>query len=94
MAGAELDLVCEASGVNLVLEPAGELEIQVDGAPVPLGERGADVIERDGRTLACWERLRLVRLVDSPLFRRRHLVLRFPQAGVRAYAFSFSTCVV
>ena len=89
--GAELDLVCEASGVNLVLEPAGELEIEVDGGPVPAAERGADVVERDGRTFALWERPRMVRLVDSPVFRRRHLVLRFPP-GVRAYAFSFSTC--
>ncbi|HEX4966165.1 MAG TPA: redoxin domain-containing protein [Thermoanaerobaculia bacterium] len=92
--GAELDLVYEASGVNLVLEPAGELEIEMDGAPVPVTERGADVIERNGHTLARWERPRLVRLVDSPVFRRRHLVLRFPAAGVRGYAFSFSTCVV
>ena len=62
--GAELDLLCDASGVNLVLEPAGELEIEVDGAPVPAAERGADVVERDGRTFAVWERARMVRLVD------------------------------
>lgn len=92
--GAELDLVCEASGVNLVLEAEGELEIEMDGGPVPEGERGADVIERDGRTFAVWERSRMVRLIDSPRFRRRHLVLRFLKAGVRAYAFSFSTCAV
>jgi thiol-disulfide isomerase/thioredoxin len=91
--GAELDLVCDAAGVNLVLAPAGELEIEVDGAPVAAGERGADVVERDGRTFAVWERGRLVRLVDSAEFRRRRLVLRFPRAGARAYAFSFSTCV-
>ena len=94
--GAELDLICEASGVNLVLEPAlervGELEIEVDGGPVPAAERGADVVVQDGRTFALWERPRMVRLVDSPVFRRRHLVLRFAQPGVRAYAFSFSTC--
>lgn len=96
--GAELDLLCEASGVNLVLEPAlgsiGEMEVELDGGPVPAGERGADVVERDGRTFAVWERARMVRLVDSPVFRQRHLVLRFLRAGVRAYAFSFSTCVV
>lgn len=90
--GAELDLVCDAAGVNLVLEPAGELEIEAEGAPLAIGERGLDVVERDGRTFAVWQRPRLVRLVDSERFRRRHLVLRFPQAGVRAYAFSFSTC--
>ena len=72
-----MDLVCDAAGVNLVLEPAGELEIEVDGGPVPAGERGADVVERDGRTFAVWERARMVRLIDSPRFRRRHLVLRF-----------------
>lgn len=91
--GAELDLLCEAAGVNLVLDPAGELEIEMDGNPVPAGERGAEVVERDGRTFAVWERGRMVRLIDSPEFRRRHLALRFPRAGVRAYAFSFSTCV-
>ena len=90
--GAELDLVCDAAGVNLVLAPAGELEIAVDGAPLAAMERGADVFEREGRTFAVWERARMVRLVDSPQFRRRHLVLRFGQPGVRAYAFSFSTC--
>ena len=93
-AGAELDLVCDASGVNLVLEPAGELEIELDGAPVAVEERGADVVERQGRTFAAWERPRMVRLIDSQRFRRRRLVLRFPQPGARAYAFSFSTCAL
>jgi thiol-disulfide isomerase/thioredoxin len=89
---AALDLVCDAAGVNLVLEPAGELEIEVDGGPVAAGERGADVVERDGRTFAVWDRPRMVRLVDSEVFRRRRLTLRFLSPGVRAYAFSFSTC--
>jgi thiol-disulfide isomerase/thioredoxin len=91
--GAELDLVCDAAGVNLVLAPEGELEIEADGAPVPAGERGADIIEREGRTFAVWERGRMVRLVDSNRFSRRRLVLRFSRPGTRAYAFSFSTCV-
>ena len=90
--GAELDLVCDAAGVNLVLAPAGELEIKVDGEPVPINERGADVVEREGRTFAVWERPRMVRLVDSPRFRRRRIVMRFLQPGIRVYAFSFSTC--
>jgi thiol-disulfide isomerase/thioredoxin len=89
--GAELDLVCEAAGVNLVLEPAGELEIEVDGEPVAADEWGADVVERGGRTVALWERPRLVHLIESPRFRSRRLELRFPP-GIRAYAFSFSTC--
>jgi thiol-disulfide isomerase/thioredoxin len=91
--GAGLDLVCDAAGVNLVLAPEGELEIEVDGAPVAPEERGADVIERDGRTFAVWERARMVRLIDSDVFRRRSLALRFPREGTRAYAFSFATCL-
>lgn len=91
--GAELDLVCDAAGVNLVLAPEGELEIEVDGRPVAEAERGADVVERDGRTFATWERGRMVRLIDSNRFARRRLVLRFARAGIRAYAFSFGTCV-
>jgi len=91
--GTELDLVCEAAGVNLVLEPAGELEIKVDGEPVTAEERGADIVERQGRTFAVWERPRMVRLIDSRRFRRRRFVLRFPE-GIRAYAFSFSTCAL
>jgi hypothetical protein len=49
------------------------------------------VVARGGRTVALWERPRMGRLVDSPRFRGRRLVLRFPP-GIRAYAFSFSTC--
>lgn len=97
-AGAELELVCDAAGVNLLLAPpsgeTAELEIEVDGAPVAAAERGEDVVEREGRTFAVWERARLVRLVASGAFRRRRLVLRFPQPGVRVYAFSFETCPV
>jgi hypothetical protein len=93
--GAELELVCDAAAVNLVLEtvgaPFGELEIEVNGEPVALGERGAEVVEREGRTFAVWDRPRLVRLVDSSEFRRLHLRLRFPRPGLRAYAFSFGT---
>jgi hypothetical protein len=92
--GAELDLACDAASVNLVLAPEGELEIELDGKPVPPDERGADVVERGGRTFALWERGRMVRLIESNEFRRRRLVLRFVQVGTRAYAFSFGTCVV
>jgi thiol-disulfide isomerase/thioredoxin len=92
--GAALDLVCDAASVNLVLAPAGELEIEVDGGPVPPEERGTDVVEREGRTFAVWERGRMVRLIDSAVFRRRRLALRFPEPGARAYAFSFGTCGV
>lgn len=89
--GATLELVCDAAGVNVVLSPEGELELEVDGAPVRPEERGEDVVEKDGRTFAVWERGRMVRLVAGGLFLQRRLTLRFPEPGVRVYAFSFST---
>lgn len=91
--GAELDLLCDAAGVNLVVSPAGELEIEVDGRPVLPEERGADLIERDGRTYAIWDRPKMIALVGPSVFRRRQVRLRFPVAGTRAYSFSFTTCV-
>lgn len=97
-AGAELELVYDAAGINLVAAVAApgdgpvELEVEADGGPLPRHERGEDVVERDGRTVAILDRPRMVRLVRSDDFRRRGLALRFP-AGVRAYAFSFETCV-
>ena len=99
--GAELKIACDAAGVNLVVAGAGvegeaawELEVEVDGAPVAPAERGADLAERDGRTVAAWDRPRLLRLVDSGTFRRRLVTLRFPRPGSRAYAVSFGSCMV
>lgn len=92
-AGAELELACDAAGVNAVLAPAGELEIEVDGAPVAVPERGEDVVEREGRTFAAWDRPRMVRLIGGGSFRRRRVTLRCPRPGVRVYTFSFTSCV-
>ena len=88
-----MELVCEAAGVNRSWQPAGELEIEMDGAPVPEAERGADVVERDGRTFAVWDRGRMVRLVDSAASAAATSSCASPSRGARAYAFSFSTCV-
>ena len=96
-AGAGLELISEAAGMNLVVgsedRGGGEVEIEVDGRPVPPDERGADVIERDGRTFAVWERPRMVTLLASPEFRRRRVRLTFLTPGTRAYTFSYTTCV-
>jgi thiol-disulfide isomerase/thioredoxin len=91
--GAELEILCDAAGVNLVASPAGELEVEVDGQPVIPEERGADLIERDGRTWAVWDRPKMVSLVGPADFRRRQVRLRFLSPGIRAYTFSYTTCV-
>jgi thiol-disulfide isomerase/thioredoxin len=91
--GAEIELVCEAASVHLVAGTAGEAEVELEGGPVPEGERGEDIVERDGWTFASWERGRMVRLIGGGLFRTRQLRLRFRAAGVRIYALSFTSCV-
>ncbi|HEX5758128.1 MAG TPA: redoxin domain-containing protein [Thermoanaerobaculia bacterium] len=92
-AGAELELVCEAAGVQAVAAPAGELEVEMDGAPVPAAWRGADVVERGGRTVAVWERPGLVGLLAGAPFARRRLLVRALGPGVRLYTFTFTSCV-
>ncbi len=92
-AGAEIELVCDAAGVQAVVGPAGELEIELDGAPVPPALRGEDVVERAGRTVAVWERPGMIRLVVAAPFARRRLLVRAPAAGVRLYTFTFTSCV-
>ncbi|MEP7013386.1 MAG: redoxin domain-containing protein [Acidobacteriota bacterium] len=90
-AGAEIELYYEAAGVNLVLASAGMAEILLDGVPVPVGERGADVDYGTTGTIARWERGRMVRLIEGGHGEHR-LTLRFVVPGARAYAFSFGRC--
>lgn len=90
--GAELELNCDAASVNLVLAPAGELELEAGGAPMPGALYGADVVENEGRAVASWDRPRMVSLLSARDFARRRLLLRFRQPGIRAYAFTFGTC--
>jgi thiol-disulfide isomerase/thioredoxin len=92
-AGAEVELVCDAAGAQAVVGPAGELEIEVDGAPVPPGVRGEDLVERGGRTFAVWDRPGMVRLLAGAPFARRRLLARAAAPGVRLYTFTFTSCV-
>lgn len=83
----------EASAANLVMgAPAAPVRVEVllDGAPVPVAMRGADVVEIDGRTYATIDAERLYSLIDARLRYGRHLLeLRFEAPGVEAYAFTF-----
>ncbi len=89
--GAEIELRYEASGVNLVLAAAGTVEVLLDGGPVPEGERGADLVAVDSRTVASWERGRMVRVIEGEHGEHR-LTIRCAERGVAAYAFSFGRC--
>lgn len=92
-AGAEIELACEAAGAQAVVGPAAELEVEVDGAPVPAELRGEDLVERGGRTFAVWDRPRMIRLLAGPAFARRRLLVRAAAPGVRLYTFTFTSCV-
>ncbi|HYN51430.1 MAG TPA: cytochrome c biogenesis protein DipZ [Thermoleophilaceae bacterium] len=88
VAGAEIDARVTARKVFLVLssedERPREVEVLLDGKPVPASEAGADV--RAGRVTVRGERL--YRLVSLDRVEDRRLTLRLPP-GVSGYAFTF-----
>ena len=67
-------------------------------APVPPELAGADLVEEGANgslvTRARWDRPRLLALLAAPDFAPRRLAVRFLTPGARAYAFSFTGCVV
>jgi len=81
--GAELELMAEAATVNLVVGAAapggGELEV-------------ADLETDSSPRRLTWDRPRLLPLAEADTFRRWHLRLTFPRAGVRVYTVSFTGC--
>ncbi|HTK04979.1 MAG TPA: thioredoxin family protein [Candidatus Eisenbacteria bacterium] len=83
----------QASNANLVMgsaKGAVSAEVTLDGAPVPAGLRGADIVERDGKTYVEVSAERLYSLIDARGdYSTRTLRIRFLDAGVQAYAFTF-----
>jgi thiol-disulfide isomerase/thioredoxin len=90
-AGAELELVCDAVGVNLVAAPAAPGDTVA--VEVRILEAGGEETAPPAPAVVHWDRPRMACLVHAPDFRRWHLVLRFPQPGTRVFTFSFETCV-
>ena len=82
-----------ASNANLVMGAPGRTiraEVTLDGAPVPAGLRGADVIEDGGKTYVEVSAQRLYSLIDAKGdYGARTLRIRFLSPGVEAYAFTF-----
>ena len=85
---ASIDVEFEARNVYLVLSSPGErprqVEVLLNGRPVPPAEAGADV---HAGTVTV-RRQRLYSLITLPGDRRGHLTLRFAP-GVTGYAFTF-----
>lgn len=96
-AQASLSVWYQAAEVNLVLHPGTatepQVEVELDGAPVPSRLRGADLTEQHGATVVCVDTPRMYRLIAGSSFEEHELVLRARTPGVRAYAFTFVSCV-
>lgn len=106
-AGAELETAFTAAGAHLVVAPppdaegAAEVEL-IDQTgrrhPVPPALAGDDLVEEGANghlaTRVRWRRPRLVALLAGDDFAARRLAVRFLTPGARAYAFSFTGCVV
>lgn len=88
----------QAAQVNCVLGSVDETPLQVqvllDGLPVPEKDRGRDVALVNGETVIQVDRYRMVQLLAHPDFERHRLTLRVPRAGLRAYALTFVGCAV
>ncbi len=97
-AGAAFSVWYQAAEVNLVLHP-GEGQrtaralVELDGAPVPAGLRGEDLQVVDGVTAVSVDLPRMYRLIRGDSFEEHELLVRAQDAGVRAYALTFVSCV-
>jgi thiol-disulfide isomerase/thioredoxin len=95
-AGASLSVWYQAAEVNLVLHPGNGLataELELDDAPVPPHLRGEDVHAEDGATVLTVAEPRMYRLIRGASFEEHELRLRARTPGLRAYAFTFVSCV-
>jgi thiol-disulfide isomerase/thioredoxin len=96
---ARLCLIYSAAEVNIVLSPTAEsglteVEVLLNGEPVPLAERGPDLAANpDGRTVVAVRRPRMYSLVRSNSYHQALLELRFAVRGVQVFAFTFGSCL-
>jgi thiol-disulfide isomerase/thioredoxin len=97
-AGASLSVWYQAAEVNLVLHPGTAADgaivaIDLDGGPVPPHLRGEDVVARGDDTAVVIDGPRMYRLIAGESFEEHELRLRALTPGIRAYAFTFVSCV-
>ena len=94
-AGARLDLAFRARDVYLLVAPERgaapvELEVRLDGVPVPASRRGPDlVVTADGRTVIAVDDDDLRHLLTGADVADGELTLVASGAGARLFAFTF-----
>ncbi len=85
----------QAKEVNLVIKPQKENDFSVlvtqDGHPIPKEDRGADVVERDGKTYLTVNEPRMYYIINNSKFGRFELKLTAETPSFGAYAYTFTT---
>lgn len=92
-----LALKYSAFSVNLVLglnaRKTGEIEIELDGRPLPEDMSGRDVkIGKDGKAKVTIKNNRMYQLVDADTYHKGTLKLKVKDNNVQMYAFTFGGC--
>jgi len=79
-----------AAEVNLVMEGPGQIEVRLDGASLNDDNRGEDVSTEGRKAMAIIKEARMYNLIDRHGTSGEHeLELRFPEPGVKCFAFTF-----
>lgn len=81
-----------SGGAVLGADGAVRVEISLDDQPIPASMRGADVVERGGKTWATVHEYRLYSLIRADVYHRGVLKLGVAGAGFRCFAMSFGSC--
>ncbi len=94
-AGAKLTVNYSAAEVNIVAEPlselrTGELEVTMDGKPVPESVRGKDLsVDASGNTFLTVSSSDLLHVIQSDDIQQHILVLKARTSNIALYAFTF-----
>jgi thiol-disulfide isomerase/thioredoxin len=86
-----------ARGVNLVMTAEGNRDVEVlvelDGSPPKIEERGDDVHERSDQCVVSVSEPRMYQILTLPGVTEHELKLKPRGKGLRAFAFTFTSCV-
>lgn len=70
-------------------EAANEMEVLLDGAPVPESKKGADVYYKNGKSYVKIQKNQLYKIVEGKMRESHLLEFSVPQAGLQAFTLTF-----
>lgn len=68
------------------------VEVTLDGAPIPIKKRGADVQKDHGKTIVTVGTPRMYRIISENGYGTHTLTLRTSSPGLEVYSFTFGAC--